>query len=271
MNLSQIKESVLKEIKQRTNYEYVEVLNRANSAILLSLSVLGQKVFYPEEGGWMTYHKYAKNLGKEVVSIKCHDARIDLNDLKNRLEEKCVFIYHPLGGYFAEQDIEQIYKICKEKNCLVIMDVSGTIGTRLCDGKYADICLGSFGDWKLIDYGQGGFISFQNPKLFNHFKPLFSAMTFRGDYEKLLHHFNILDGRIKFLLDKRTEIINDLKEFEIIGKDNELGFVVIVVPKSETDRLKIVAYCTKNNLEYTMCPREIRINRDAVSIELKRL
>ena len=63
----------------------------------------------------------------------------------------------------------------------------------------------------------------------------------------------------------------NLKSFKILGVDNRLGFVVIVKFDNDTDRLRILSYCTQNGLEYTTCPREIRVMQDAISIEVKRL
>ena len=34
---------------------------------------------------------------------------------------------------------------------------------------------------------------------------------------------------------------------------------------------RIIDYCNENNLEFTECPRYIRINEPAISIEVKRL
>ena len=66
-------------------------------------------------------------------------------------------------------------------------------------------------------------------------------------------------------------IIQDLSKFQILNKSQKFPFVVLVKFKNEIERLNIAAYCTKNEREYTVCPREIRIMEDAISIEVKRL
>jgi hypothetical protein len=280
MKPAMIKQAIMQSISKRVNHENVALVNRANSAILLSIIKCGNKIFVPKEGGWLTYKKYAKQLGKECVEIETDQAIIDLDDLERKINNKesgdvgNVFIYHSLGGYCAPQDIRKIYQICKENNCIVVMDVCGSFGTKFCDGKFADICLGSFGKWKIIDFGCGGFMSFQTKEMHEMFKPLLSAVTFVTDekkYEDLLHKIDSTEERVEFLQNKREKIVRDLRKSEIVHKKASVGFVVIIKPKTELEKLEIIGYCTKNGLEYTLCPREIRILEEAISIEIKRL
>ena len=42
--------------------------------------------------------------------------------------------------------MKDIYKVCKDK-CLVILDASGSIGSSMCNGEYADMIVGSFGKY----------------------------------------------------------------------------------------------------------------------------
>jgi len=44
----------------------------------------------------------------------------------------------------------------------------------------------------------------------------------------------------------------------------------VVVKCSGYDREKVIRFCRQNSYEFTLCPRYIRVNADAVSIELKR-
>ncbi|MBU1111910.1 MAG: aminotransferase class I/II-fold pyridoxal phosphate-dependent enzyme [archaeon] len=277
-----LKQAIIQSIGEKTKHYFVELVTKGNSAILLALTKLSlanpeSKIYGPKEGGWLTYPKYAKALGKEYITIETTDATLNLDDLQAKLSAappKSIFIYHSLGGYVAKQPIEQIYNICKERDCHVVMDACGSFGTNLCDGNYADVMFGSFGRWKLVDLGRGAFISFKDQELYEQFKPLVSAFPFEGsdeDYEKLLHKLDSVEERINFLLDKRKEIIEFLDTFDIVHKTSKLGFVVIVKFKNETDRMRILKYCTTHSLEYTDCPREIRILDNAISIEVKRL
>jgi hypothetical protein len=257
---------VIEEIKQKltklTSHQHVKIVSRGNTAIKTVLKLF-DKVLIPEEGGWLTYKKYV-----DYGEVKCHDAKIDLGDLEEKLKLKQfgAFLYHNPGGYFASEPMEEIYSLCKKYDCLVIMDVAGSIGTKLCDGNYADFIVGSFGRWKLVDAGKGGFISGND----NFEKLDIAELDDQELLNKILEKLNGLDARIKFLLEKRKKVINDLVDYDIIHK-NDLGFVVIIKFKDDTEKENLINYCKNNNLEWTECPRYIRINQKAISIEIKRL
>ncbi len=269
-----MKDAVLKELRNLTKHESVAVVNRGNAAILLSILQGGGPILAPKEGGWMTYESFTKSLGKEFIHVETKNALLDLEDLKQRLSEHkegATFIYHSNGAYTIAQDIKQIYSICHENKCKVVMDVGGSLGTELCNGKYADVIINSFGRWKLADLGEGGFISFNNKEDYDKVKPLLKAFTFEGDYSTLFHKIKGMPKRREFLINKSKKVINDLDKFKILNKEEKYPFVVLVKFENEVERLKIAAYCTKKKLEYTQCPREIRVMQDAISIEVKRL
>ena len=83
-------------------------------------------------------------------------------------------------------------------------------------------------------------------------------------------YYSAKNQNVKFLLEKRKKVINDLVDYDIIHK-NDLGFVVIIKFKDDTEKENLINYCKNNNLEWTECPRYIRINQKAISIEIKRL
>lgn len=64
--------------------------------------------------------------------------------------------------------------------------------------------------------------------------------------------------------------MRDLKEYDI-AYPQEAGFVVAVKYKDEEEKSKIIYYCTQNSLPFTECPRYIRLNQPAISIEVKQL
>ncbi|MFH1682580.1 MAG: DegT/DnrJ/EryC1/StrS family aminotransferase [Candidatus Woesearchaeota archaeon] len=265
------REKILIELRKLIghNLEFIEILERGNAAIWSALQAVEKEVLVPEEGGWLTYLDYPPKLNLNLVKVKTKNAVIDLDDLEEKSKTADAFLYHSLGGYFAEEPIKEIYDICKRNDCLVIMDVSGSIGTRLCNGNYADILFGSFGRWKLVNAHTGGFISCKNKLLFEKIKPSFKML----EEEKLkivLNKINELEDRILFLFNQREKIVADLRKFEIINK-NHPSFVVVARFNDEPEKEKIVGYCKKNNWEFTECPRYIRTNQQAISIEVKRL
>lgn len=268
------KPKIIQELKLLTNHEYIEIVLRGNSAILSALTIAKKKVLIPEEGGWLTYLQFPKKLGLEMETVRCKDAVLDLEDLKTKLKDKNnppdALLYQNPGGYHAQQPMKEIYSLCKKNNCLVILDVSGSIGTSLCDGNYADILVCSFGEGKLVEAKTGGFISSKDKSVFDQIKNSFKVLNEEEKLKLILKKIEELPQRIKFLTEKRKKIISDLKYFDLVNK-NHLGFVVVVKYHSETEKVKIITYCQKNNLEYTPCPRYIRLNQEAISIEVKRL
>ena len=273
---SSIASKVKNKILNLTGHSNVEITIRGNTAIAAALSVFaeGDIILIPEEGGWLSYKTLPKKQGLQEIEVKCNDAVIDLIDLQDKLLKlkPSAFLYENPGGYFAEQNAEEIYRICKENHCLVIMDVSGCIGTSLCKGDYADIIVGSFGEWKLIEAHVGGFVSSNNLNLLNKMNLI--KLSNNEDLKKINQKIDELPERIKSLLTIRKKVIADLSSNGFsnnIIHPTGLGFVVVVAFSNEAEKEKLVSYCKENILEWTECPRYIRVNRKAISIEIKRI
>jgi hypothetical protein len=279
---SYILNSVTESLNKIIGMPHLLITTRGNASIKTVLSIIKEQtnknnILIPDEGGWLTYETEPIKWGLEVGRVKCDDSRINLVDLNEKLSEKNygAFIYHQPGGYFAKQPMKEIYEICQKHDCLVIMDVSGSIGTELYESRYADIVIGSFGKWKLVDAGKGGFIASNDDLLFEKIRGKCLEYDNLLNDEKLLSIINDklenLPARIEYLSSKRKKIVDDLKDnFEIIYP-NDYGLVVIVKFKDDIEKGKILEYCKDNHLEWTECPRYIRLNQKAISIEVKRL
>jgi len=270
-------------LKNIIGKKHIKLVSRGNKAILYALRIakkLGKtKVFIQDQGGWITYKQFSKKLKLDLIELKTDYGLINKKELKN-IDKNSVLLINSLTGYFAEQDMESIYSICKNKNCLVINDVSGSIGTK--QAKVGDILVCSFGKDKPLNYGKGGLIAaekkgwfnlteIKEEKLDNDFhQKLLDLEKFSNESEKGLENSKNFQSRL-FLLKKLTKKIKtDLKNFNIIHKDKE-GINVIVKFNNEKEKEQIEAYCKKNKYEYTICPRYIRVNCNAISIEVKRL
>jgi dTDP-4-amino-4,6-dideoxygalactose transaminase len=207
-----------------------------------------------------------------VELVKTDYGLIDLNNLDKKLKEKkyCAFIYSNPAGYFAEQPIEAIYEICKKNNCLVILDVTGSIGSELCNGSFADFTVGSFGKWKPVNLGYGGFLSTKKKEFFEKPKEIFNTASFDENYATLLcKKLENVKKRYELFDKINKKIKKDLKSLKILHKDKR-GINVIVKFSNESEKNSIIAYCIKNNYQFTICPRYIRVNENAISIEVKR-
>ncbi len=121
------------QLRKLTSHNYIYLTSRGNKAIEHALSFVKGSLLIPDQGSWLSYRKYAKRFSLDVVDVKTDFGIIDLDDLKKKVNKAGALIYQNPAGYFAEQPIKEIYKICKDK-CLVILDVSGCIGdSELCD------------------------------------------------------------------------------------------------------------------------------------------
>src|SRR3989344_5118418 len=198
-----IKEQLLSALQKLTKHDLIEITPRGDAAITAALSIIpkDKAVLIPEEGGWLSYPKIPKKLGLAVIEVKCDDAKINLQDLQQKLQEHpCgALLYQNPGGYFAEQLMKEIFTVCTKNDCLVIMDVSGSIGTRLCDGNYADMLVGSFGEWKLVEAKGGGFISCKNPELFENVKKHAAILEDEQIFNIISEKIKELPERIAFL------------------------------------------------------------------------
>ena len=216
-----------------------------------------------------------------VKLLKTDKALIDLEDLKEQSKGCTAFLYAQPAGYFVDQKIKEIYNICKKNNCLVIMDVTGSIGTELCNGKYADFLVCSFGNYKPINLGYGGFISTNKKEYFEKPKEIFNTDHFdTNKSEKLLEKLKQLPKRHELFSKANKKIKSDLKEFDIIHK-NKKGINVLIKFNNEKEKNEIIKYCETNNFKYKICKKIndstksifsfIKVNEDAVSIEVQRL
>lgn len=268
-NPDKVKE-VIKRLKKLTHQKYIRITDCGNSAIFVALQIAKKSnsrplFLIPDQGGWISYKRYPHFFNFKIKEVKTDYGIIDLEDLKEKVQEASALIVTSFAGYFAEQPMKEISKICKKAKCLLIEDASGALGDNsLCQGKYSDIILGSFGKWKVVDYGYGGFISTSDPQHFSCAKEAFSMIKVHPKiYAEILPHLN--NKRLKALLELSLKVKEELKDYQIIHKDKRGPNVVVKFDP------KVVEYCQKNDYYHILCPNYIRVNEKAISIELKRL
>lgn len=268
--IDKLSKNIDEKIKNLSKHKYVHLTDRCNSAIFIAMSIakkVNQKkdIIIPDQGGWFSYKGYPQYFQFNVIEVKTDYGLIDLEDLKEKVKTACAFIFSSFAGYFAEQDLEKISKICKEAGCIVIEDASGAIGDdKLCNGNYSDIIVGSFGKWKVVECGYGGFISMNSNEFFEAGK---DAMTITKVHPQFYREIGeaLEKNKVKKLLELQKRVKKDLEDFEIFHRDKRgLNVVVKFDPK-------VLQYCQDKNYPYVLCPNYIRINEKAISIELKRL
>jgi hypothetical protein len=251
----------LHELFGKNNIQLVESGDHAILSVLRYAKSIGKsKVLIQDQGGWLTYRDYPKKEELELIFLKTDYGLIDLDDLRIKADRNSVLLVNSLNGYFSEQPMEEIKRICSDKNCLLINDASGSVGTELA--LIGDIILCSFGKYKPINLHYGGCITFNDGSFAGEFD--------EKKLEKLNSELDKLFFRLQQWTDINRKIKEDLKEFDIIHRGSK-GINVIVKFKDDLEKEKIISYCNKNKYEHTLCPRYIRTMEKAVSIEVKRI
>ena len=250
-------------LQRLSKKSHITLKDKGNTAIWDALAEMKNKgkkrVLIPDQGGWLTYPKYPPRMGFELKEIPTDRGMIEPASLRN-LDRDDVLLYEDPAGYFAGQDVKAIYERCAQQGCHVILDVSGSLGDKSLP-KEADMVVGSFGRWKVIDAGYGGFIG---------------SDTYVGEenYDKknlpvLKQKLSGAEERLSFLYGIASNVKRDLSHMRIVHPDRT-GLNVVVKFDDEKERDEIIEYCNKHDLEYTICPRYIRVLDEAVSIEIKR-
>lgn len=253
----------LSELFRKNNIKLAESGDHTILAVMKFAKQMGkEKVLIQDQGGWLTYHDYPKKEGLQVIELKTDYGIINLNNLQENADEKSILLVNSLNGYFSEQPMQEIARICAEKKCLLVNDASGSVGTNIA--SIGDIIICSFGKDKPVNLHYGGCIAYDNEK-----------WDFFGEFDEekmdeLAEELDKLFVRLDAWERITDRIKNDLKAHEIIHRDSR-GINVVVKFCDETEKQKIIKYCDENKYSYTLCPRYIRVNENAVCIEVKKI
>ncbi len=276
---------ILELIRNYTGHENIFLTSGGNAAIWVALKTVSilcnrKVILVTDQGGWLTYLKYPIEIGLDIIKVKTDYGVIDLDDLDNKSKNAAAIIYANPAGYFAEQPFEEIYKICNNNGCLVIMDISGCISDELMfTADCADFFVCSFGKWKVINAGYGGFVSVKENKHIGALKNVIDKArekakekyAFDTKYaDKVLDCLKRAPERLRNLYREIGKVKYELDGFEVLHKD-KMGVVVVVKYEDDNVKQQLINYCKRNGYEYTLCPRYIRVNDDAISVEIKRL
>ncbi len=259
-----MKDKCVKLLQKLTKKQYILFTDRGNTSIKLALELMKslkkKKSLIQDQGGWLTYNDFSKKLGFDVVKLNTDYGLINLKFFS--IPENCFFLINSMPAYAFYEDVKRIAKMKK----MLINDISGSIGTKYA--KYGNIIVGSFGKWKTIDSG-GGIIATNNYDFFKYFE---NSLQKKPDinFENLHKQLKEINTKTKKMFKTNKQIKKDLKDFDIIHKKQK-GFNVIVKYEDNERKKKIIDYCNNNNYPFTECPRYIRVNEKAISIEVKRL
>jgi len=266
-----MEKKVLDRMRQMTHHKHVKILPRGNAALFVAFYIIKQiseqpRLLIPDQGGWISFKTYPELLRIDFRELTTDKGVINLKELEKQLKiGASALVITSFAGYFAEQPLKKISALCKKYNCLLIEDASGAIGDKkLCNGKYSDIIVGSFGKWKPVNLGYGGFISTNKKEILDKANRAFSLFKTSEDiYYRLLPFLN--SDRLKKFIRISSQIKKDLSKFNIYHGDKR-GLNVVVGYDE-----RVLQYCQDNGYFYILCPNYIRLNEKAISIEVKRL
>jgi len=263
-------------ISSITKHDHVKIVNSGNSAILAAMSAFNGKIMVPDQGGWTGFKNIAEFLNLEIVEIPTNLGVIDPETLKQFIDKyvpEALFITS-FAGYIAEQPVKELFEICEDKDVILVEDASGGIGDKkkeLCNGDHAHIILASTGSPKIVNVGNGGFISTSNEKIFKKSKFILKTLsadpvTCAGIVEEI--------NNAPETLSKTIEACNLIKkEFNSAIHKNKRGITV----SFKSDNPKKMGYELRNkfNVEgrsiVTVCPRYERVMIGAICIEVKNI
>jgi hypothetical protein len=263
-------------LRNLTEKKHVLFVQRGNVAIRLALKLVKHlglnKVLLQDQGGWITYRQFCQKEKLEYSDIKTDFGIVELETIKHY--SGCVLLINSMPAYAALQKMRELSRICMKQNNFIINDASGSIGTE--EAKYGDLILGSFGIDKPVNInGHGGFIATDSKKYYDFLEK--NNLPFEIDFKVLLGRLNNLNKRICELKELRNKLISQLQSTEfadkIIHREKKGygdGINLIVSYDSEKQKEKLIKLAEKENLGFTLCPRDIRVNVSAVSFEIKR-
>jgi len=263
-------------IKKVTGHEHARVMGSGNAAIMAAMSTMKGPVMIPDQGGWSGFRKIAEFYGLELTYLSTKMGVIHLETLEEQVKLKSpesLFITS-FAGYMAEQPVKGIYDICEDNGVILVEDASGSVGDplkNLACGDHSHVMVASTGSPKIVNVGNGGFISTNEPGIFNNagfiLKTLQSSpVTCAGLVEEIKKTPGNLVKTIA-----ACEFLK--KEIEYVLHPEKRG-INIAIPHDEP---KSIARLLRNNLKVmgggmiTVCPRYDRINQPAVCLEVKNL
>lgn len=285
---------IIANINKTTSHKYVKLTDSGNKAIYAAFYYLKEagykKLIIPDQGGWITYKQYPKKLKLDIIELKTDKGLVVKQELdkvcKNAQDQfkkdgvKTALIITSLAGYYANHDLNIIFEVCKKYGVLLIEDTNAYGMDGLCNGKLADIIVGSFGEHKVVNNYHGGFISSKDKKIIDVIEKSERVKEKIKPKEldelKLLQNLKLAHERLLFLIETCEQIKKELIDMGLnVLHPGKKGIVVVVGFKDgksgEIDKNKIIDYCKRNELEFEECPRYIRVNEPAISIEVKRL
>lgn len=264
-----------KSVCNSTNHKHSKIVNSGNSAILAAMSNFKGKIMVPDQGGWSGFIKIAQFLGLEITYLPTDWGLIDPQILKETIQKEkpeALFLTS-FAGYTAEQPIYEIYEICNEEDVFMVEDASGALGDdkgRLANGTHSHVIVASTGSPKIVNVGNGGFIS-SNQKEFLDNKYILRAL--KADPITCAGISQEIKNAGSFLRETTSACSYLKKHMENIIHKDKRGINVILktqIPRKMSKELRSKLNVHNGGM-VSKCPRYDRVLENAVALEIKNL
>ena len=264
------KEIVEKNLREKLKSRYLKFLSSASAAIHLIYKIF-DRIAIQDQGIWKGYFDIAKYYDVELIKLKTNLGIIDTEYLKEFLEKNKprALIIQSISGYIANQDVKEIYEICKKYGTILINDISGSIFLKgLSDCTVSDILICSTGKPKVINIGFGGFIA-TNLNLEEYNKFLYAFKVPNIYYKYLYEELKISEKRIH-LLTKYSRIFKE--EIESCIHRDRIGICIGILRKNPKEILKGINFRLDDGSSLvTICPNINRFLDEGFTLELKKI
>jgi hypothetical protein len=166
-----------KAVSRTTNHRYVQFVSSGNCAIFAVTNAIEGEIMIPDQGAWRGFKDYPRLLGKKFSLLKTEMGIIDIEQLDSELQKRrpAALFMTSFAGYIAEQEVDEIAKICRENGVLLVEDASGAVGDPILARGASDIIVCSTGSPKILNLMSGGFISTDRREILENSKKIIKA------------------------------------------------------------------------------------------------
>ena len=273
---NEFKKNAEESVKKITGHDHAWMMGSGNAAIMAVMSTMKGPVMIPDQGGWSGFRKIAQFYGLEVVYLPTVMGVIQPEILEEQVKLKnpeSLFITS-FAGYMAEQPVEDIYDACEDRSIILVEDASGSVGDperNLACGDHSHIIVASTGSPKMVNVGNGGFISTNDPGIFNDVSFIMKALqsspvTCAGMIEEIkkapLNLIKTIDA---------CEFLKNNIESALHPDKRGINLAILVENPKKMARALRSSLKVEGGGMISTCPRYDRMNQPGVCLEIKNL
>ncbi len=269
----------IKAVTQATGHRFAKLVASGDAAIMAVVKAINGRIMVPDQGAWRGFIDYPDLFGMETCTLKTNLGVIEPEILAQEIKSqkpKALFLTS-FAGYIAEQNMEEISKICRENEVLLVEDASGAIGdARLAKARFADVIVASTGAPKIINLLTGGIISTNQREILDLSYEITTASKMNpvlcaGLVEELKQARRLIDTLTGYSRVLQEELKDSFKVVHPQRRGVCAGFLYNE-PKKLAERARKAGLVTDLNQTFlTTCPLYERFLSNGIVVELKKL